>query len=205
MPQGMSNEPWHLLYDFFHSGIETELMAVREVLRMGHPVLRQVARPVDPDLIGSGYLNDLQQDMRETLHAVGGIGLAAPQIGVSLRLAIIEIDAAPGRYGQVDGLPFSVFINPVITVVRHETAGYWEGCLSVPGLRGYVERPQQIRVDYRDAAGVARQLDLSGFHATVMQHEFDHLDGTLYVDHVRNTQLLAFEQEYVDFIMPTES
>lgn len=177
-------------------------MAVREVLRLGHPVLRKVAKPVPPELIGSDQLRELLADMRETLHEVGGIGLAAPQVGVSLRLAIIEIEATPTRYGRLEALPFSVFINPVIQVLRHETAGYWEGCLSVPGLRGYVERPQQIRVDYLDADGKAGRLELSGFQATVMQHEFDHLDGVLYVDHIRNTRLLTFEQEYMEHVLP---
>ena len=180
-------------------------MAVREVLRLGHPVLRKTASPVSPDLIGSNQLQELVADMRETLHAVGGIGLAAPQIGVALRLAIIEMDESPTRYGKVEALPFSVFINPVITVLEHKVAGYWEGCLSVPGLRGYVERPQHIRVDYLDAQGQARQLELSGFQATVMQHEFDHLDGVLYVDRIRNTRFLTFEQEYVDFFLPEAS
>ena len=178
-------------------------MAVREVLRLGHPVLRQVAKPVAPDFIGSACLNKLLADMRKTLHSVGGIGLSAPQIGVGLRLAIVEITAVPTRYGDVEALPFSVFINPVVRVTGSRMAGYWEGCLSVPGLRGYVERPQQIQVGYLDAEGEARQLEFSGFHATVIQHEFDHLDGTLYVDRIRNTQLLAFEQEYTDFILPS--
>ncbi len=171
-------------------------MAVRRVLNMGHPLLRQAARPLDAAELGSADIMALLDDMVDTLHDYGGIGLAAPQIGESIRLAIIEIPGGPTRYGELAPMPLTVFVNPVITVLDDATAGYWEGCLSVPGLRGYVERPQHVRVDYLDLQGVAQALELRGFPATVFQHEFDHLDGKLFVDRMTDTTLLSFESEY---------
>jgi len=177
-------------------------LAVRKIIRMGHPVLRTPAEAIDPDAIGSEALERLIVDMIDTLHDYGGIGLAAPQIGEPIRLAIIEIPEDGSRYGQIPGMPLSVFINPVITVLNPETAGFWEGCLSIPGLRGFVERPQLIRVDYLDHTGEMRSLELSGFLATVFQHEFDHLDGKLYIDRIGDTRLLAFEEEFARYLAP---
>lgn len=174
-------------------------MAVRRIIRMGHPTLRQVARPVQRSAIGSAALKRLIDDMVDTLHDYGGIGLAAPQIGESLRLAIIEISGGPGRYGDIPEMPLTVFVNPEITVVDPGTAGYWEGCLSVPGLRGFVERPQHIRVSALTDSGSSRQLELKGFLATVFQHEFDHLDGKLYIDRLDDPARLVFEDEYLRY------
>ena len=171
-------------------------MTVREVIRMGHPHLRIPAADYPTDQIATAQFKTLINDMRETLHAHGGIGLAAPQIDVGFRLAVIEIEQSSTRYGEVERLPFSVFINPGITLLSPEEAGYWEGCLSIPGLRGYVERPQHIRVDYIDDQGHAAGLEAHGFLASVFQHEFDHLDGTLYIDRIKDPALLAYEQEW---------
>ena len=166
---------------------------------MGHPSLRDTAEPYPEELIGSLEFETLIEDMRETLHAYGGIGLAAPQIGVGYRLAIIEIDNSSSRYGEIEHTPFDVYINPTITVIEQETAGYWEGCLSIPNLRGFVERPQNIKVTYVDRSGKPASLDAHGFIATVFQHEFDHLDGILYVDRISDKSLLAFEEEFLEF------
>lgn len=163
---------------------------------MGHPLLREVARPLEPAELESSQLQVLLADMVDTLHDYGGIGLAAPQVGESLRLAIIEIDGGPTRYGELAPLPLTVFINPVIEVLDPATAGYWEGCLSVPGLRGFVERPQHVRIQYTNLIGARDTMELKGFPATVFQHEFDHLDGKLFVDRIEDTQLLVFEQEF---------
>ena len=143
-------------------------------------------------------------DMVDTLHDYGGIGLAAPQIGESVRLAIIEIAGGPTRYGELGPMPLTVFINPVIEVLNPATRGYWEGCLSVPGLRGYVERPQHVMIRYTSDKGEPRELEMQGFFATVFQHEFDHLDGKLYVDRLADTRLLAFEREFERYLMPQE-
>jgi peptide deformylase len=168
---------------------------------MGHPLLRQVARPLTETERRSPELAALVGDMTDTLRAAGGIGLAAPQIGESVRLAIIEIAGGPTRYGQLDTVPLTVFVNPEIEVLDPSPAGYWEGCLSVPGLRGYVERPQHVRIRALDLSGKMSELELNGFMATVFQHEFDHLDGRLYVDHIRDPRLLVFEdmlEQYPD-------
>jgi peptide deformylase len=168
-------------------------MAVREILRMGHPLLRRRARPLVPEELGSERIRGLLTDMVDTLHHAGGIGLAAPQVGESIRLAIIEIPGGPSRYGVIPPMPLTVFVNPEIDVVDAATAGCWEGCLSVPGLRGWVERPQHVRVRALGLDGESFELELQGFLATVFQHEFDHLDGRLYVDLVRDTRRLVFE------------
>ena len=171
-------------------------MPVRRIIRMGHPHLRQAAKALPLDELNSAWLDSLLTDMEDTLHDYGGVGLAAPQINEPWRLAIIEINGAPGRYGQLESMPLTAFINPSIEVLTPTpTVGFWEGCLSIPGLRGYVERPQHIAVNYRDLAGATQRLELHGFHATVFQHEFDHLDGKLYVDRVKDPALLMFEEE----------
>ncbi len=174
-------------------------MAIRRVLRMGHPLLRQVARELAPAEIGAAGFRQLVTDMVDTLHDYGGIGLAAPQVGESLRLALIEIRGGPTRYGELAALPLTVFVNPVIEILDPATAGNWEGCLSVPGLRGWVERPQGIRVRYTSDQRQSKTLELQGFNATVFQHEFDHLDGRLYLDRMTDLTRLAFEREFERF------
>ncbi len=174
-------------------------MAVREIIRMGHPTLREVARPLALEELAEPWLHELVKDMQDTLPAAGGIGLAAPQVNVPVRLAIVEIKGGPSRYGAIDAMPLTVFINPEIEVLDPATAGYWEGCLSMPGLRGYVERPQHVRVTALDPAGREFALELQGFLATVFQHEFDHLDGKLYVDRLKDTRLLVFEDQLATF------
>jgi peptide deformylase len=168
-------------------------MALREIIRMGHPTLRQKARPLTREELGSDRIRCLVEDMVDTLHQAGGIGLAAPQVGQSLRLAIIEIAGGATRYGEVPPVPLTVFANPEIEVLDNRTAGCWEGCLSVPGLRGYVERPQHVSVRALDLQGESFELELEGFLATVFQHEFDHLDGRLYIDRLKDSALLVFE------------
>jgi len=172
---------------------------------MGHPVLRRPAEPMDPAVIQSDETRRLMADMIDTLHDYGGIGLAAPQIGESTRLAVIEIPEDGSRYGELPGMPLTFFINPETTVLDPATGGFWEGCLSVPGLRGFVERPQHIRVAYLDIEGKAQAIELSGFLATVFQHEFDHLDGRLYIDRIADTQLFAFEEEFTRYLAPRET
>jgi peptide deformylase len=142
--------------------------------------------------------------MIDTLHDYGGIGLAAPQVAESVRLAIVEIPGGASRYGEIPAMPLTVFINPLIEVVDPVAQGYWEGCLSVPGLRGFVERPQHVRIRYTTLDGQTETIELTGFLATVFQHEFDHLDGKLYVDRITDTRLLAFEQEFTRYLAPQD-
>ena len=174
---------------------------------MGHPILRQPARELRGDEVGSLWLRTLIADMTDTLRDYGGIGLAAPQIAEPLRLALIEVPGGQTRYGEIPAMPLTVFVNPVIEIVNPATRGYWEGCLSVPGLRGFVERPQHVRVRYTPLGGTTSDtetLELEGFLATVFQHEFDHLDGKLYIDRITDTKLLAFEEEFMRYITPQE-
>jgi peptide deformylase len=176
-------------------------MAVRKIIRMGHPTLRQVARPLSKRELGSAELQRLIEDMVDTLHDYSGIGLAAPQVDEPVRLAIIEIPGGPTRYGELPALPLTVFVNPEVRIIDPITEGYWEGCLSIPGLRGFVERPQHIHVRATDHDGKPIELELSGFAATVFQHEFDHLDGKLYIDHITDTTKLAFEEEFGRYLI----
>lgn len=171
-------------------------MAVREIIRMGHPTLRRRARELSAEEIGSSTTRALVDDMVDTLRHAGGIGLAAPQVNEPIRLAIIEIEGGVGRYGEMPAMPLTVFVNPEIEVLDPARAGYWEGCLSVPGLRGYVERPQHVRVRALDLDGRPLELTLRGFLATVFQHEFDHLDGRLYIDRMDDPTRLVFEEEF---------
>ncbi len=174
-------------------------MAIRKIIRLGHPTLRQTAEPYPPSSIGSPEFDRLVSDMRETLHAAGGIGLAAPQIDVSTRVIVIEIANSDSRYGEIPVIPFTVFINPTVTVINPECAGFWEGCLSIPGMMGYVERPQLLTVEYLDTQAKPQKIEFEGFQATVFQHEFDHLNGTLYVDRITDLSLFSFDQEYQEF------
>jgi peptide deformylase len=179
-------------------------MAVRKIVRMGHPALREVSQSLTPKEIASPELKRLIADMIDTLRDYGGVGLAAPQIAEPIRLAIIEIEVDSSRYGDIPTIPLTVFINPVIEVINNDAKGFWEGCLSVPGLRGYVERPQHVRVKYLDINGHSCELELTGFLATVFQHEFDHLDGKLYIDRLHDSTLLAFEDEFARYLAPRE-
>jgi len=190
---------------FVPRGADTLRMAVRKIIRMGHPALRQPAREVDRADMGTAAMHRLIADMIDTLHDYGGIGLAAPQINEGIRLAIIEVPGGPTRYGELKSQPLTVCFNPTIEIRDPTTEGHWEGCLSVPGLRGYVERPRAIRVEYTNVRGEDENLEADGFLATVFQHEFDHLDGRLYVDHIRDPHKLVFEEEFIRYGLDTET
>lgn len=179
-------------------------MAIREIIRMGHPTLREKAALIDQKTILTKDFQSLIEDMIETMHDADGIGLAAPQIDESIQLAVIEFDPENDRYKIDDTQSLIVFINPKITILNKEAASYWEGCLSVPGLRGKVSRPQHISVDYLDREGLPQRIEVKGFIATVIQHELDHLDGILYIDKLTSSQDLAFVEEFAQFIAPPE-
>jgi peptide deformylase len=165
-------------------------MAVRPVLKMGHPVLKQVAAPVTE--FGTRALLDLVADMDDTMRALNGAGLAAPQIGVSLRVVIFEVLRNP-RYPRVDEVPYTVLVNPELTALGDALEDGWEGCLSVPGLRGLVPRHRQLRYRGRDVHGQPIDRMVEGFHARVVQHEVDHLDGVLYPMRMCNLDDFGFE------------
>lgn len=166
---------------------------------MGHPVLRKRADEVPETDFSITWLQSLVQDLQDTLQAVGGIGLAAPQIGESYRVAIVHVQGGPTRYGHLDSMPLKVYINPKIEVLNPAAQGFFEGCLSVPGLRGYVERPSHIRVSFQDVDRQTVIEEYQGFLATVFQHEFDHLDGYLYLDRMTDMTKLSFEAEFERF------
>ena len=165
-------------------------MAVRPVLKMGHPLLRQVARPVTE--FGTPELRELVRDMDDTMRSLNGAGLAAPQIGVSLRLVIFEVTRNP-RYPDVGEVPYTVLANPELTPLGDETEDGWEGCLSVPGLRGLVPRHRRLRYRGVDLEGRLIDRTVEGFHARVVQHEVDHLDGILYPMRLRSVDDLGYE------------
>lgn len=175
---------------------------IRQLCRMGHPILRQEAAEIEPKEIISPEFQELIHDMWESMEHYGGIGIAAPQLGVSKKVAVIRLESG-NRYEQVLEKSELVIINPSITVIDEAHQGFWEGCLSVPGLRGYVERPQKIKINFLDEQAQAKELEASGFLATVIQHELDHLFGLLYVDKLSDTRLLSFNEEFEQFIVPT--
>ena len=168
----------------------------REVATIGNPVLRQVATEIPPDLIASEELENLIADMIATMRKEGGIGIAAPQIGVSVRAAVIEVERDSTRYPDSPVFDLEVLLNPRVTIVDENEQSYWEGCLSIPDLRGLVTRPRAVRVDYTDCEGRAKSIEVANFLATVFQHELDHLDGVLFIDRVRDTTKLATIEDY---------
>jgi peptide deformylase len=165
-------------------------MTIRTVLKMGHPVLQQVAAPVER--FGTPELAELVADMDDTMRAMNGAGLAAPQIGVSLRVVIFEVRGNP-RYPDVADVPYTVLVNPELTPLDDAMEDGWEGCLSVPGLRGLVPRYRSLRYRGFDAHGRPIDRTVEGFHARVVQHEVDHLDGVLYPMRMRDLRNLGYE------------
>jgi peptide deformylase len=164
-------------------------MAIRDVLKMGDPRLLEPARPVED--FASPELTRLIVDMHDTMRALNGAGLAAPQIGVGLQVVIFEVDSNP-RYPDVESVPFTVLINPELTPMSNAMEAAWEGCLSVPGMRGLVPRHTALRYQGFDATGRAIDRSVSGFHARVVQHEVDHLHGILYPMRIRDLRYFGF-------------
>lgn len=175
-------------------------MAIRNVLRMGNPLLLQTAEPVSA--FNTAELHALIEDMEDTMADMRGAGLAAPQIGVSLRVVIFgqkeeAVETNP-RYPDADHVPYTILINPVLTIVDNEVQEGWEGCLSVPGMRGLVPRYTNLQYSGFDQFGHCVERTVSGFHARVVQHECDHLDGVLYP--MKMPDLSHFG--YIDEIFP---
>lgn len=162
---------------------------IHEILKMGDPRLLRVARPVED--LRDPALKAIIADMYETMHAAKGVGLAAPQIGVDLRLMIFGFEANP-RYPDEAPVPVTTLINPWLEVLTEETEDGWEGCLSVPGLRGMVPRATHIRYGGVLEDGVALEREARGFHARVFQHEFDHLNGVLYPQRIKDMTQFGF-------------
>jgi peptide deformylase len=167
-------------------------MTIKTVLRMGDARLLQRAEPVSH--FDTQELHALLADMRDTMHALNGAGLAAPQIGVGLRVVIFGVQHN-SRYPDAESVPETVLINPVITPLGETMEEDWEGCLSVPGLRGLVPRHAHIRYQGQDEYGALIDRTVSGFHARVVQHECDHLDGILYPMRIRDMTQFGYNEE----------
>jgi peptide deformylase len=168
---------------------------IRKILRMGDPRLLERARPVTA--FGTPELQALVADMQETMRAADGAGLAAPQIGVGLRVVIFGFESNP-RYPQAEPVPFTILVNPVLTPLTDEQEDGWEGCLSVPGLRGEVPRWRRLAYRGFDPEGAPVAREATGFHARVVQHECDHLDGILYPMRMRDISRFG----YTDVLFP---
>lgn len=181
-------------------------MAVRKVIRMGNPTLRLNAKTFTIEEIKSQETEELVQDMIDTMEAEDGIGIAAPQIGVSKQVALIGAPEDSERYPELDSSDPKLYVifNPKIKILDEELQGFWEGCLSVPGLRGFVKRPRKVQIDYLNINGEEESVTVEDFNATIFQHELDHLFGTLYVDRVKDSKLLMYTQELEEFHLPKE-
>jgi peptide deformylase len=177
-------------------------MAILKVARMGHPVLRARARALDPSDIKSPAVQRLIDDMFDTMREYQGVGLAAPQVHESLRIFVAGFAPAPGDEDEEDEgdadrrVPVMALINPEITPVAGELVEDWEGCLSIPDIRGKVPRAKQIVVRAHDRRGKRIEIRASGFTARVIQHETDHLDGVLFFDRMKSFETLTFLDEF---------
>ena len=171
---------------------------IKPVLKMGDPCLWQLAHRVDQ--FGTPQLGELLQDMRDTMAALNGAGLAAPQIGASLQVVIFGVEHSP-RYPDAESVPFTVLINPILTPLTEQMEEDWEGCLSIPGMRGLVPRYTRLRYQGVDAAGTAIDRTVTGFHARVVQHECDHLNGILYPMRINDLRKFG----YTDTLFPGQT
>lgn len=173
-------------------------MAIRPILKMGEPLLRIQAAPVTE--FDTPALHELLTDMFDTMHASGGIGIAAPQIGISLQVVVFGFEMSE-RYPEAPAVPRTILINPVLTPLSEEMEEGWEGCLSVPGLRGSVPRYTRLRYQGFDEKGQPIDRVAEGFHARVVQHECDHLAGILYPQRIRDLQKFG----YTDVLFPGQA
>jgi len=173
-------------------------MSVLKVARLGHPVLRGGAAEIPANAIGSVEIQRLIDDMIETMKEYDGVGLAAVQVHEATQIAVLEVSDNP-RYPQKPRVPLSVLINLKVTPISQEMEEDWEGCLSVPDLRGRVPRYKGVRVRARDRQGGKLDFTATGFHARVIQHEWDHLNGKVFLDRMKDLSTLTHLQEYVRY------
>ncbi len=175
-------------------------MSILKVARIGHPVVRTAAQPLLKRAFRDPAFQKLIDDMQETLYEYEGVGLAAPQVHEGLRLAVIEIPGSDERAPAE--VPFMVLANPVVTPLGDERENSWEGCLSVPDLRGVVARYKRVRLEALDRQGKPYSLEAQDFFARVVQHECDHLDGVVYLDRMADMRSLSFLKEFEDHVKP---
>ena len=174
-------------------------MSILKVCRLGHPVLRMEARHISKDLLSTPAIQTLIDNMMETMVEYNGVGLAAPQIHESLSLAVIE------SHGPRGDIPMMVLVNPDVTVLDEDLLEDWEGCLSIPEMRGRVPRWRKLRVDGLDRHGNKLELVAEGFLARVIQHEFDHLMGKVYLDRMRAFKTLTHLAEFQRYWLPEQN
>ena len=173
---------------------------ILKVARLGHPVIRTLAHPVDPAKIATPEFQRLLDDMVETMREYSGVGLAAPQVHLSLQLAVLEVENHP-RYPEMPSVPLTYLINPVVTVIDSSPLDEWEGCLSIPELRGRVPRFKQLRVTGLGRHNEALDFVASDSHARVIQHETDHLKGEVYLDRMPDLQSLSHLLEWRRYVI----
>jgi len=173
-------------------------MSILKVCHLGHPVLRKESRRVSPNSLASAGIQKLIDDMLETMVEYYGVGLAAPQIHESLAIAVIE------SHGPRGTIPMTVLVNPEVTVLDEELIEDWEGCLSIPEFRGSVPRWRKLRVDALDRNGKKIKVTAEGFFARVIQHEFDHLMGKVYLDRMPDLKTLSHLAEFQRYWLPPE-
>ncbi len=173
-------------------------MAIRKVARLGTPVLRRIAATVPPEEIPSDRIQNLIDDLIETMHEYDGAGLAAPQVYESLQIVVIEVGENP-RYPDAPSIPLTVLINPEVRPTTDEMDEDWEGCLSLPDLRGLVPRYTRVSVHAADRSGNLLDISADGFQARVLQHECDHLAGVVYTDRMISMKSLTFVREHMRY------
>jgi len=169
-------------------------MAIKEVIKMGNPLLRSRSEAVDIEILSREF-QEFIDDLIDTMRSENGAGIAAPQIGILKRAFTMEVDSNP-RYPEKESFPLVVAINPEIEFLSNEMVDSWEGCLSIPNIRGRLKRHQHIRLKATNRTGDLFETELTGFAAIVAQHELDHLNGTLLIDRMENMETLTFQEEY---------
>jgi peptide deformylase len=174
-------------------------MSILKVARIGHPVVRTTARDLTLAELRAPETQRLIDDMIATMYEYEGVGLAAPQIHVGLRLAVLEVKPSDER--SEDGVPLTVLVNPKLTPLGTKKASAWEGCLSVPGLRGVVPRYERVKLEALDREGQPFTVEAQDFHARVIQHEYDHLDGSVYLDRMKDMRSLSFMDEFERYVL----
>ncbi len=173
---------------------------ILKVARLGHPIIRTAAHAVDPAAITKPEFQRLLEDMVETMREYSGVGLAAPQVHLPLQIAVLEVENHP-RYPEMPKVPLSFLINPVVTVTDGSKVDEWEGCLSIPDMRGRVPRFKQLRVTGLGRHGEALDFVANDFHARVIQHETDHLKGEVYLDRMPDMKSLGHLLEWQRFML----
>ena len=177
---------------------------ILKVARLGFPSLRTAAQPVAVDRIRSPEFQRLIDDMVETMYEYHGVGLAAPQVHLPIQLAVLEVQNHP-RYPDMPPVPLTVLINPEVSILDRSTVDEFEGCLSIPDLRGLVPRFKELRVKALGRAGEPLDFTAHDFHARVIQHETDHLKGEVYLDRMPNLRQLGFLDEWQRFLLPKKN